>query len=353
MKVGKSCLHCCTRTVVKDTSIQVPYGTLLNFCLRYFFVVLFFEEGLSQRVTIKFYSKDKKSICKNQKGKILFNMASCLQKFHSSSAYRLFVLWMLYYPLACVIFSLFWAWPIALADKTAYLNAFFFEMSLFTGSIIPLTDWAPPTDGTGSFAIVNLLAVAHQVILACFIGVSAGPMIEGLLDIKGGMLMKKIDPEGTLLIPRTKSGLFLKMIVFYIIIVVLSIIWAAYWGGFMSLAEGWPFLDGFVTALGVITSGLTVLQPDKFPVTGWGLFCGFYTGVMGAAMLGLTIAVASVPLLGVDLAYDDSPAVRIFPMLLLSAEQREKLGLKGGCCGAKGGDSKEESADNGGVEEAA
>ena len=89
--------------------------------------------------------------------------------------------------------------------------------------------------------------------------------------------------------------------------------------------------DGFVTALGIITLGLTVLQPDKFPIMGWGLFCGFYLGVMEAAMLGL-------PLLGVDLSYEDSLAIRLFPLLLLSVEQHEKLGIKTGCCSAKGGD---------------
>jgi hypothetical protein len=249
---------------------------------------------------------------------------------------------MLYYPLTCVIFSLIWAGPIALAEKAAFLDAFYFELSLFTGSIIPLTNWAPATDGTGSYAIINLLAVAHQMILAFFIGVSAGPMIEGILDWKAGPLTR-FDPEGTLLVPRTKTGLFLKVIVYYILIVALSVFWAAYWGGLMALAEGWPFLDGFVTALGAITSGLTVLEPSKLPVTGWGLFCAFYIGVMGAAMLGLTIAVASVPLLGVDLSYEDSPVVRIFPMLLLSAEQREKLGIVGGCCGGKERDPEEES----------
>jgi len=252
-------------------------------------------------------------------------------RIHASAGYRLFILWMIYYPLVCLIFSLIWAGPIALADKTAFLNAFYFELQLFSGSIIPLTPWDPSGDGKGSFALINLLAIAHQVILAMFVGVSAGPMIEGILAIGGGPCFKSIDPEGSLLVPRTKLGLFLKTIIFYLIIVLLSCFWAVYWGGFMALSEGWPLLDGFVTALGVITSGLTVLQPDKFPVTGWGLFCGFYIGVMGAAMLGLTIAVASVPLLGVDISYEDSPAVRIFPMLLLSKEQRDRLEIKGMC----------------------
>eukprot|EP00976_Prorocentrum_cordatum_P072717 1180821-Prorocentrum_minimum.AAC.1 len=254
-------------------------------------------------------------------------MANFLQKLHSSSAYRLNVLWLLYYPLVAAMFSLVWAGPIALVEGVAFKKAFYYELMLFTGSVFPLTNWAPSTTNAGSVAIINLLAVAHQVILAVFIGISAGPMIEGLLDVGGGPHLTKVDPKGTLLVPRTKQGFFLKLAFYYLIICAAAVAWAVYWGGLLALAEGWPFADGFVTALGVMTSGLTVLEPGKSPETGWGIFIGFYIGVMGAAVLGLVIAVASVPLLGMDLSYDDSPVVRIFPRLLLSREQRAKLGL--------------------------
>ena len=252
-------------------------------------------------------------------------MTSFLKSVHSSAGYRLFILWMIYYPLVATIFSLIWAGPIAAAERTAYLNAFYFELQLFTASIVPLGSWSPPDATSGTYALINLLAVAHQIIFSIFIGISAGPMIEQLLAIKGPSFLARVDPDGSLLVPRTKLGFFLKLILFYLIIVAFFVFWAIYWGGFMALAEGWPFNDGFVTALGVITSGLTVLQPDKFPITGWGVFCGFYLGVMGAAMLGLTIALSSVPLLGIDLSYDDSPVVRIFPLLILSKEQRDRI----------------------------
>ena len=54
------------------------------------------------------------------------------------------------------------------------------------------------------------------------------------------------------------------------------------------------------------------------------------------AVLGLIIAVASVPLLGVDLSYDNSPVVLAAPMLLLSAAQRKRLGIADGCLARKG-----------------
>ena len=252
-------------------------------------------------------------------------MSSLVARIHSSWGYRLMVLWMIYYPLVCVIFSAIFAVPIDFGDSASYKDAFLYEMSLFTGAVLPLTSYTP--SGTvGQIVITNILAVLHQIILSIFIGLSAGPMIETLLDVGAGPLTK-IDPTGTLLVPRTKLGFFLKIFTFYMIILIISVIWAIYWGGFLALAEKWPFTDGFVTALGVITSGAFAMNPANAPVTGWGIFCGFYLGVMGAAMLGITIAIASVPLLGMDLSYDNSPAVRVFPLLILSAEQRERLGI--------------------------
>lgn len=250
-----------------------------------------------------------------------------ISKIHSSAPYRVTILWMIYYPLVCVIFSAIFAAPIEFGNGASFKDAFLYEMSLFTGAIFPLTAYTP--EGTdGQIVITNLLAVLHQIILSIFIGISAGPMIETLLEVDAGPLTR-FDPDGTLLVPRTKLGMFLKIFFYYILILAISVFWSIWWGGFLALSEGWPFKDGFVTALGVITSGAFALNPTNAPVTVGGIFCGFYLGIMGAAMLGLTIAVASVPLLGFDLSYKDSPAVRVFPLLLLSVEQRNKLGLNG------------------------
>lgn len=169
-------------------------------------------------------------------------MSNLIERIHSSPPYRLMILWMIYYPLLSIIVSLPFSGFIALAENTSWKNAFGFELQMFTGSVIPLTPWAPG-GGTGGFIIVNLVALAHQIILAIFVGLSAGPMIEGMINISYDPF-KGFDPEGSLFVPRTKAGLFFKMILFYFIIVVVTIVWSVWWGGFMAYSESWPFMDG-------------------------------------------------------------------------------------------------------------
>lgn len=177
-------------------------------------------------------------------------MSNLIERIHSSPPYRLSILWMLYYPLLSILVSLPFSGFIALAENTSWKNAFGFELQMFTGSVIPLTPWAPG-GGTAGFIIVNLVALAHQIVLAIFVGLSAGPMIEGMINISYDPF-KSFDPEGSLFVPRTKAGLFFKMILFYFIMVVVTIVWSAWWGGFMALSENWPFMDGKLFILDVL-----------------------------------------------------------------------------------------------------
>lgn len=255
------------------------------------------------------------------------NNANFLARIHSSSFSRLTILWTVYYALVGAAFSAVWAGPIALIESTSYNNAFLFELTLFTGSIFPLTDWVP-SDGAGLVIITNLLAVAHQIILAVFVGISAGPMIEGLIEIPNLSFVNGVDPEGTLLVSRTGKGFCIKIVIFYLAILSVCCLFSLLWGGLLAWAEGFAYDDGFVTALGVATSSLTANMPADPPSTILGQICGFYIGVIGAKVLGITIALASVPLLGIDISYDKSPVVRFAPMHFLSKEQRKKLGLQ-------------------------
>ena len=77
-------------------------------------------------------------------------------------------------------------------------------------------------------------------------------------------------------------------------------------------------------ALGEVTNTKVTLAGTPAPKTSGGKFVGLLLGVLSAAILGLFIAVGSVPLLGFGLTFDRSPLLRGLPFLL-NAEQKEEL----------------------------
>jgi len=254
-----------------------------------------------------------------------------LAKIHASSSYRLAVLWLFYFPLVCALLSVIWAGPVALAEGVAFEQAYYWQLQTLTTSSLPLTAWSGPA-GAGGIVITNMLAVLHQLILAVFVGLSAGPMIEPMLGRHAGSCG---DKEGTLMVARTFKGFLLKLVVLYVTIALYAVLVSILLGGLLSLAEGWAFEDGFVQTLGAITSSGTTMPNTPVLETTAGWWAGFYVGIVAAAFLGLIIAVASVPLLGIDLSYDASPVVLAAPMLFLSAEQRTRLGIPDGCWARK------------------
>lgn len=223
-----------------------------------------------------------------------------LSTCHNSAAWRLTVLWMIYYPLFAAFVSVILAGPIAALEGCSFMDSYHWMLQSNTAAAFPLTTWAGPT-GTIGIILTNCIAIIHQILLAIFVGISAGPMIEALLDV-GSPCFNSCDPDGSLLVPRTRCGFFLKLIAFFFILVIFSSLASIFLGGMLALAEGYSFAEGFVFSLGIITSGNTVLAGTPTVETTAGAFVGFYVGIAGAAMLGLIIAVASVPMLGVDLS---------------------------------------------------
>lgn len=255
-----------------------------------------------------------------------------LADIHASSAYRGCILWLVYFPIACCLASLLWAGPISASENARFSDAFYWQLQTFTTSALPLTSWGGPT-GTGGIILSNITAVFHQIILAIFVGLTAGPVIEPLLSIGTGVCG---DPDGSIMVARTFSGFVKKIFLLYVFIALLALLCSILLGGLLSAAEDWKFEDGFVQTLGAITSSLTVLPDTPVAQTTGGIIVGFYAGILSAAFLGLIIAIASVPLIGVDLSYDNSPVVLAAPMLLLSRAQRKRLGIADGCCARKG-----------------
>ena len=106
-------------------------------------------------------------------------------------------------------------------------------------------------------------------------------MIENLLEIGSGPLTK-FDPKGTLLVPRTKAGYYLKLITYYLLVLAFSTVVSLALGGIISAAEGWEFRKGFVLALGVATSSNTQLGGTQIITSTGGKICGFFMGIVGA-----------------------------------------------------------------------
>ena len=95
-------------------------------------------------------------------------------------------------------------------------------------------------------------------------------------------------------------------------------------GGILAAAEDWPFVDGFVLALGEVTNTGVALPNTPPPDTVGGKIVGLFVGIASAAILGIFIAIGSVPLLGYELAFIESPITRT-TAFLLNSEQKEKL----------------------------
>merc|ERR1712216_1079935 len=100
-------------------------------------------------------------------------------------------------------------------------------------------------------------------------------------------------------------------------------------GGILSACESWPFVDGFVLALGEVTNTQVALPNTPPPATTAGKAFGLVLGVLSAAILGIFIAVGSVPLLGFDLSFEKSPFVRLVPAVLNAEQKEEILGSMG------------------------
>ena len=130
-----------------------------------------------------------------------------LADIHASSAYRGLILWIIYFPIACSLVSAIWAGPIAAIEGASFSDAFHWQLQTYTTAALPLTSWGGPT-GTAGIILCNITAVFHQIILAIFVGLTAGPVIEPLLGIGAGVCG---DSDGSMMVARTFGG-FLKKI---------------------------------------------------------------------------------------------------------------------------------------------
>ena len=83
-------------------------------------------------------------------------------------------------------------------------------------------------------------------------------------------------------------------------------------------------MDGFVLALGEVTNTKVALPGTPPPGTAAGKVVGLILGILSIAILGTFIAVGSVPLIGFDLTFNESPVLRAIPWVL-NAEQKESL----------------------------
>lgn len=145
-----------------------------------------------------------------------------------------------------------------------------------------------------------------------FIGVSAGPLLDPFVDILG------LSPK------RAGANARKQLLVYCLGFPLLCIVFSLVFGGILAAAEEWPYMDGFVLALGEVTNTKVALPSTPPPLTAAGKVIGLILGILSIAILGTFIAVGSVPLLGFDLTFGESPVLRKLPWLL-NAEQREGL----------------------------
>merc|ERR1719231_945389 len=113
------------------------------------------------------------------------------------------------------------------------------------------------------------------------------------------------------------------MLFFWITMPVTFLLFAVILGGLLAVAEDWAFADGFWLVLSEVTNGPALGPVGAAPATFGGKVVSIIAGVSSSALLGIIIAIVSVPMLGFDLSFADSPVVR--PLHLLNAEQREEL----------------------------
>jgi hypothetical protein len=94
--------------------------------------------------------------------------------------------------------------------------------------------------------------------------------------------------------------------------------------GILAAAESWPFMSGFVLALGELTATRVTSGPSVPQTTG-GTVVGLILGIVAMMFLGVVIAVGSVPLLGFGLTFDKAPLLRKMPFLLNSEQKKTML----------------------------
>jgi len=234
----------------------------------------------------------------------------------TESAARLAFIWLIVFPATCTFFSTIFAGPIAAAEGIPYKTAFIFSMQALTlCDAVPLTAWAPA--GTGGQVLTLFLGIFLQMIFVVHVGISAGPCMDPFLE--------EMRRDDNLLVSRSPSALAKKFGIFFFgVFPAISITFAAVFGGLLAAAEGWPFVDGFVMVLGEVT--LTgVKNPDTPPPSGdGGQVVAVFIAVVAQGILGIVIALGSVPLLGFDLAFDDSP-LRQVAIWVFNSEQKEQL----------------------------
>jgi len=102
------------------------------------------------------------------------------------------------------------------------------------------------------------------------------------------------------------------------------IVFAAVAGGILAVAEGWAWVDGFVMVLGEATlTGITNPGTPPPKVAG-GKIVAVFIAVIAQGIMGMTIALGSVPLLGFDLSFDKSPLKHV-ALWVFNSEQKGKL----------------------------
>jgi hypothetical protein len=233
----------------------------------------------------------------------------------TESGLKILALWLLAYPLVSALVSGIVAGPIAATEDVTFGTAFLFSFMGMTLCGIPLTPWPGPT-GTLGIIIAILIGVLQVTWTAICIGITAGPMIDPFVDPLGLSNIKMLP--------------FYMLIVYPLSAVVLSMIS----GGILAAAEGWPFMDGFVMALGEATAtGVVIGNP--LPETTTGTIVGIFVAIKSMAFLGVVIAVGSVPLLGFGLTFNESPLWAKVPFCLNAEQRKECLGAGSAASGKK------------------
>eukprot|EP00277_Geminigera_cryophila_P048302 CAMPEP_0173068660 /NCGR_PEP_ID=MMETSP1102-20130122/7549_1 /TAXON_ID=49646 /ORGANISM="Geminigera sp., Strain Caron Lab Isolate" /LENGTH=313 /DNA_ID=CAMNT_0013936571 /DNA_START=72 /DNA_END=1013 /DNA_ORIENTATION=- len=234
----------------------------------------------------------------------------------AESGLRLLFLWLIVFPSVCCLFSALFAGPIAVAEKISYEDAFVFCMQALTlCDAVPLTTFTPA--GTAGQILTLFIGIILQMILVVHIGISAGPCMDPFLT--------EVKNDSNYFVSRTVGSLVKKMLMyFFLLYPSVCLIFAGIAGGILAAAEGWPWADGFVMVLGEATlTGIT--NPGTPPPQGaGGKIIAVFIAVIAQGIMGITIALGSVPLLGFDLSFDNSPLKHV-ALWVFNSEQKKDL----------------------------
>ena len=226
------------------------------------------------------------------------------------SGAKLALVWLIGFPAVACLLSIIVAGPVAAVEECSFEDAFLFFLMGMTMTGIPLTTWVPT--GTGGIIITLVFSIFYLLVFVLFVGVSAGPLADPFVDAFG-------------LAPRATHTLFKHHALFYVCFFpALCLLVSITLGGILAAAEGWPFVDGFVLTLGECTNTRVTLPGTPPPDSVGGKVVGLFVGVVASAILGIFIAIGSVPLLGYELSFTDSPFTRS-TTFLLNSEQKETL----------------------------